>query len=65
MQYFFVCRVPFGQHAKGDIITDPTEIAAVMANQPAFVIRIYATAPSDGASLDFSDASNLVLDVSL
>lgn len=54
MAYKYVVVHEFQDYNKGDEITDPDEIAAVLADNPSFVVQVYvpdaAAAGNGGAS---------------
>ena len=42
MQYNLLCVHPFGKYTKGQIVTDPTEVAKLLTDREHHFVRIAA-----------------------
>jgi hypothetical protein len=46
MDYHLVCVHPFGKYQKGQVVTDPDEVAELLDDREHHFVRIAAPAPA-------------------
>jgi hypothetical protein len=47
MQYHLICVNEFGKYAKGQLVTDPDEVAILLEDREHHFVKIAAPAPTE------------------